>query len=109
MEKLTYSEELVMKSIWDLNKEPVLSEIVSHVNTNYCEESWKPQTVSTFLARLVRKGYLKLKRNGKIYTYEVLISERDYRRMLYLHIIDFWYKGDKKLFLNDLLTNKMEE
>jgi predicted transcriptional regulator len=104
MEKLTYSEELVMKSVWDLNKEPMLSEIVNHVNNHYCETEWKPQTVSTFLAKLVRKCYLKLKRNGKIYTYEVLITEREYKRMLYLHIIDFWYKGDKKWFLDELLS-----
>lgn len=37
MEKLTYSEELVMKSVWYLNKEPTLSEIVNHVNKHYCE------------------------------------------------------------------------
>ena len=35
IEKLTESEELVMKSIWDCKKEPVLSDVVDRVNGFY--------------------------------------------------------------------------
>ena len=86
IEKLTESEELVMKAIWDRNKEPVLSDVVDRV-TDYYGKDWKPQTVSTFLSKLVQKKYLKLCRNGKIYTYKILISEKDYKQNLYKHQI----------------------
>lgn len=54
---LTDSEELVMKSVWDTRKEPVLSEVVDRVNSAYGKD-WRPQTVSTFLAKLVGKSFL---------------------------------------------------
>ena len=104
IEKLTESEELVMKSIWDCNKEPVLSDVVDRVNGFYGKD-WKPQTVSTFLAKLVRKDYLELCRNGKIYTYKILVSEADYRQKLYKHHISFWHNNDVGRFVTEMFDN----
>lgn len=104
IEKLTESEELVMKSIWDCRKEPVLSDVVERVN-DYYGKDWKPQTVSTFLAKLVRKNYLKLQRNGKIYTYKILISEAAYRQKLYKHHISFWNHNDISEFVTEMFDN----
>lgn len=104
IEKLTESEELVMKSIWDCRKEPVLSDVVDRVN-GYYGKDWKPQTVSTFLAKLVRKNYLQLCRNGKIYTYKILISEAAYRQKLYKHHISFWNQNDITNFVAEMYAN----
>lgn len=101
MEKLTNSEELVMKAIWDLKKEPVLSEIYNYLVEQY-NIDWKAQTVSTFLGKLVRKKYLKMKRNGKIYTYKPLIKEEAYKKHIFMCIINFWYSGNKKEFICDI-------
>ena len=105
IEKLTESEELVMKSIWDCKKEPVLSDVVDRVNGFYGKD-WKPQTVSTFLSKLVRKDYLKLQRNGKIYTYKFLVPEEAYRRKLYKHHISFWNHNDIVEFVQEMLNNQ---
>ncbi|MBD8973171.1 MAG: hypothetical protein EGQ63_04965 [Clostridiales bacterium] len=105
IEKLTESEELVMKSIWDCKKEPVLSDVVDRVNGFYGKD-WKPQTVSTFLSKLVRKDYLKLQRNGKIYTYKILVPEEAYRRKLYKHHISFWNHNDIVEFVQEMLNNQ---
>ena len=105
VEKLTESEELVMKAIWDCKKEPVLSDVVDRVNGFYGKD-WKPQTVSTFLSKLVRKDYLKLIRNGKIYTYKVLIPESVYRRKLYKQHISFWNQNDVVEFVAEMINNK---
>lgn len=104
IEKLTESEELVMKSIWDCRKEPVLSDVVDRVNGFYGKD-WKPQTVSTFLAKLVRKNYLKLCRNGKIYTYKILISEGAYKQKLYKHHVSFWNNNDICDFVTEMVNN----
>jgi predicted transcriptional regulator len=104
IEKLTESEELVMKAIWDCNKEPVLSEVVEQVNGVYGKD-WKPQTVSTFLAKLVRKNYVKLLRNGKIYTYKILITEAQYRRKLYQHHVSFWNHNNMSNFVTEMFDN----
>ena len=105
IEKLTESEELVMKSIWDCKKEPVLSDVVDRVNGFYGKD-WKPQTVSTFLSKLVRKDYLKLQRNCKIYTYKILVPEEAYRRKLYKHHISFWNHNDIVEFVQEMLNNQ---
>ncbi|MCR5701934.1 MAG: BlaI/MecI/CopY family transcriptional regulator [Lachnospiraceae bacterium] len=104
VENLTDCEEVVMKGVWDFDKEPVLSEIVAHVNKVYGRE-WAPQTVSTYLAKLCRKGYLELKRNGKIYTYKILVKEKVYRRKLYREHISFWNNNDVKQFISEMIAN----
>lgn len=101
---LTDSEELVMKSVWDTGKEPVLSEVVDRVNGAYGKD-WRPQTVSTFLAKLVGKKYLKLQRNGKIYTYKILITEEAYKQKLYQHHINFWNHNSMSEFVTEMFDN----
>ena len=61
---LTNIEMLIMKCIWDTPEELALSQLVAMVNERF-EKSWKPQTISTYLAHLVRKGYLSMRRKGK--------------------------------------------
>lgn len=100
-EKLTESEELVMRAIWDCRKEPVLSDVVDRVN-GYYGKDWKPQTVSTFLGKLVRKKYLRLQRNGKIYTYKLLVDEATYNKVQLNHLYIFLYKSDKEKMRSDL-------
>ncbi|MCM1497415.1 MAG: BlaI/MecI/CopY family transcriptional regulator [Clostridium sp.] len=104
IEKLTESEEIVMKAVWDTGKEPVLSDLMDRIN-DYYGRDWKPQTVSTFLAKLVGKKFLKLQRNGKIYTYKILISEADYKQKLYKHHISFWNHGNAIAFVTEMFDN----
>ncbi len=103
IEKLTEGEEMVMKAVWDCKKEPVLSEVVERVNCVY-GKNWKPQTVSTFLAKLVRKNYLKMQRDGKIYTYKILVKERMYSKEQLKRLYIFLYKNDKEAVIQDLET-----
>lgn len=104
IEKLTECEEIVMKAVWDSSKEPVLSEVLDIVTIVYGKE-WRPQTVSTFLSKLVNKKFLKLQRNGKIYTYKILIPESAYKRKLYKHLIYLWYNNDVMAFCLEMIKN----
>ena len=101
IEKLTESEELVMRAIWDNRKDPELKDVAERVNDVY-GKSWKPQTVSTFLAKLVRKNYLKMKRTGKIYTYTVLISADMYNKEQLKRLYIFLYQNNKEAMAQDL-------
>lgn len=109
-EELTDCEQLVMKSIWDFDKEVSLPDILAHVNQKYKRE-WKPQTVSTFLARLVKKEYIKLHRHGRTFLYEVMISATDYKTDLIKQYIDFWDDGNFEFFVTELCSsvNSREE
>ena len=68
--QLTAAETIVMKCIWDADHEMSLAEIVKNANEGYGKE-WKPQTVSTYLAKLCIKNYIQMKRVGRTITYEV--------------------------------------
>ena len=57
-------EKLVMKVIWDSTEELALQEVMDGVNHEN-SKNWKPQTVSTFLSRLVKKGFLNMYRKGR--------------------------------------------
>lgn len=96
--ELTNAELLVMKCIWDTPKDLVLSEIVAMVNERY-NKDWKPQTVSTYLAHLVQKGFLEMTRNGKIYTYHPQVTEIDYRTKEMEIFVNFWGGGSPSAFL----------
>ena len=56
-EALTECEVLVMKVIWESADVLSIQEITSRINLKY-KKDWKLQTVSTFLSRAVKKGYL---------------------------------------------------
>ena len=100
LKNLTDCEQLVMKTVWDAAEEIDLMEILERVNSKYGKK-WKSQTVSTFLARLVRKGYLRHYRQGRVFYYQVLVPLEEYRAQLTDDFVDFWYRGNK----DDIFTS----
>ena len=98
MESLTDCEQLVMKTVWDAAEELSLMEVMQRVNDKYCKK-WKSQTVSTFLARLIKKGYLRYYRQGRVFYYQVLVPMEEYRAQLINEYVNFWYRGNRDEFL----------
>lgn len=69
---ISESEWVVMKVIW--NEPPkALQDILSGLK----HTAWSSTTIQTYLARLVKKGALTTKRQGKGYLYYPAISESD--------------------------------
>lgn len=100
-ENLTNCEEIVMKTVWDAERELDLSDIAQRVNEVYHKE-WKPQTVSTFLARLVRKGYLTHYRQGRVFYYQILVPQKDYLEKMAEQFAVFWKQENVDIFLKAL-------
>ena len=73
-------------------------EIVKNANEGYGKE-WKPQTVSTYLAKLCLKNYIQMKRAGRTITYEILITEEDYKSEQAREFVAFWNNGSLKQFI----------
>lgn len=95
---LTNCEEIVMKTVWDAERELDLADITQRVNETYHKE-WKPQTVSTFLARLVRKGYLKHYRQGRVFYYRILVPQKEYLGVMAERFAEFWKQENVDVFL----------
>ena len=55
------------------------------------------------------KNYLKTNPEGRIFRYEVSVSERDYKLFLIRNLIQDFYKGDADELLTDLLQEGMVE
>ena len=98
LQSLTNCEKLVMKTVWDAEQELELADITQRVNELYDKE-WKPQTVSTFLARLVKKGYLKHYRKGRVFYYQILIPQKDYLGEMAGQFLEFWKRENVDIFL----------
>ena len=71
MPKISESEWLVMKVIWDEN--PTTSNRVVEVLSEITP--WNPKTIKTLLSRLVKKGAVGHENEGRSYLYYPLIEE----------------------------------
>ncbi len=98
LKNLTNCEQLVMKTLWDAERELGLMDVTQRVNEVY-QKDWRPQTVSTFLARLVRKGYLESYRQGRVFYYRILVPQEDYVGEIAEQFITFWNRGSVEEFL----------
>lgn len=92
MEELTASETLVMKVIWQNDEAMSIQDILQRVNSCY-EKDWKTQTVSTFLSKMVKKGYLSMQRKGWYFFYYPLVTEEEYSRQEIAKCVEFWGNG----------------
>lgn len=61
-------------------------------------KSWKPQTVSTFLARLVKKSFLTVYRKGRYSFYQPAVSKEDFWKATVQENARFFDKGDMAAF-----------
>lgn len=102
---LTESEKITMKCVWDLGDGARLAHIMGLANEKY-EKDWKPQTVSTFLGKLVGKGFVEQYRDGRYFYYRILISKHDYRTQMLKDDVVFWDDGDMDLYCKELLDQK---
>lgn len=89
---LTECEVLVMKVIWGSDEVMSVQEITSRINQRY-KKDWKLQTVSTFLSRAVKKGYLEMRRNGRSFDYYPLVTEQEYGRREIVKCVENWGSG----------------
>lgn len=86
-------ERLVMKIIWDSTEDLALQEVMGRVNEEN-SKAWKPQTVSTFLTRLVKKGFLSMYRKGRYCYYQPLVSKAEFWKATMQENARFFTKGD---------------
>lgn len=102
-QRVTECELLVMKGIWSKNYDMALPEIMNTVNEAYGKQ-WAPQTVSTFLKRLVNRGYLSMTRKGRSFYYHELISEEEYASAEIVDYCRFWCQNDASKILENLIN-----
>lgn len=109
LEELTDCEILVMKVIWSSSEVMSIQEIASKINQIY-KKDWKIQTVSTFLGRVVKKGYLDMKRNGRTFEYYPKVTEEEYGKREIAKCVEVWGRGKiENLIASFVRTKKLTE
>lgn len=94
---LSDSELFVMKVIWRSEESLSLQDIAERVN-RFHGKNWKPQTVSVFLGRIVKKNLLVSKRQGRQFFYYPTISEEEYRKKEAVKCVDTLGDGKADVF-----------
>ena len=84
----------IMKVIWK-SKEPITS---LDIGKEVEDKGWKKTTIATFLTRLVEKGALSADKQGKLYYYTPLITEKEYKKSQTKNLIKTLYNGSVRDF-----------
>lgn len=71
--RIPESEWLVMRVLWS-NGVLTANEVVKELTG---QTKWKPKTIKTLITRLVNKGAIKFKKEGRKYRYYAAISEAE--------------------------------
>ena len=88
--RITETEYTIMKYLWSLDHDATAGEIREH----FAQRNWSKQAVSTFLKRLTKAGYLKMKKVSPIkFYYTVLISEEEYNLLPVREVVKKSYNG----------------
>jgi len=90
---ITKCETKVMMVIWSADKAVTLTEIMERLQNKY-NSPWKPQTVSTFLTRLVKKEILTMRREGRLFLYAPSITKDEALRALLGELSELWCDGE---------------
>ena len=98
---ISEAEYQVMKLIWD--RAPVSTKEVTEILAD--ESSWKPKTIQTLLSRLVKKGAIGYKKEGRVFVYTPLIKEEDYVEQESSSFLNKFYDGA----LNSMVVNFLEQ
>ncbi len=101
-------ERVVMKAIWDTPEEMALQQIMDKVNEAN-GKNWKPQTVSTFLSRLVKKGFLSSYRKGRYSFYQPVVSKEEFWKTTMKENAAFFTQNDMAAMACKLCTDMLSK
>lgn len=91
----------IMKVVWNTD-EPIGSTAIGKAVE---EKGWKRTTIATFLARLVEKGALSAKRQGKAWYYTPVLTAKEYRKSQVKSLIKNLFDGSAQ----NLVASLFEE
>ena len=75
MQRLPDAELVVMQELWGMDTEATSAQIMARLEG---KREWTVTTVLTLLGRLAERGFLAIRKQGKVNVYRALIEEEDY-------------------------------
>ncbi|MDO4554688.1 MAG: BlaI/MecI/CopY family transcriptional regulator [Lachnospiraceae bacterium] len=110
---MSKTEYEIMEHFWNTGEEFSFSELMVYFNEEEHRE-WKKQTLNTFLMRLIQKGILTFRKEGKKSIYRYKLSKAEYETRCAEDILDENYGGKLKNFIaalsgSDKLTEQEKD
>ena len=105
MKRLPDTELEVMKALWASGPDTSRAELETALE----RFSWASNTVNTYLTRLVEKGFVSARREGKNNRYTPLVSREDYLAFDSRAVLSRLYGSSPRNFLAALAKNGLEE
>ena len=100
--EISEAEHQVMKLIW--NDNPITALEIIRELTKITD--WKPNTIKTFINRLLKKGAVGYEKSGKEYNYYPLIEEADYVKSESRLFLERIFGGSLKPMLVTMVENE---
>lgn len=98
--QISEAEYEVMQVIW--NFEPISTPEVVEKLSN--KSDWKPNTIHTMLARLVKKKALHARKDGRVYIYTSLVEKHEYVEQKSKSFLKQFFDGT----INSMILNFIE-
>lgn len=98
---ISEAEWSVMKVLWE--RQPLGSKDI--VEALAGESEWKPKTIHTLIARLVRKGAVSATKEGREYRFAPAVREEECQRHLSRSFLDKVFDGNVAPFLACFVRN----
>jgi len=100
--RITESEWIVMKKIWDQGSRST-NQIIEDLKEG---SDWKPSTIKTLLNRLVVKGALRYRKDGRFFVYFPLVTSEECRRAESRSFLKRMYDGSVKMLVSNFLDSE---
>lgn len=104
MKRLPDAELEVMKALWDTGPDTPRSSLEQRL----APFGWVSNTVNTYLSRLVSKGFVSVRREGKSNLYTPLVGRDEYMTFDSRAVLDRLY-GSPRNFVAALARNGLDE
>lgn len=107
MDYLTKTELEIMHYFWSINIKEELT--ATNIRTHFSHKNWSKQVVSSFLTKLVKKNYLKVRKISTIkYYYSATITEEEYYLLPVTDTINHVFDGSYTNFIKALIDSKKD-
>lgn len=106
--ELTSREVLIMKCVWNSERELSIQEIQAELRERFDWDA-KRSTVRTFMRDMEQKGYILVERRGRHSYVKALTGEESYKKGQAEKMVDFWFGGSKLNLVKALTKDEVSE
>ena len=105
MKRLPDTELEVMKALWASGPDTARAQLEAALEPY----GWASNTINTYLTRLVEKGFVSVRRDGKSNRYTSLVSREDYLAFDSHAVLNRLYGSSPRNFVAALARNGLKQ